>query len=218
MKKKLLIIFTLLIILFTNKIILSKIILVSLEKWINKDIIVKNFSIFYKRGEIHLNDISILDKENFEESLFESKKIKIKIKPSSLFTKLIIIKDVEVIKPTLNLKFNIAKNSQNSVEDNIGLSENLKNKNNPKIYPKKIIDINFLVLNSSISDFKINIKTTSDNRIEAIDLSDMYFQNFGNELGYQHYKDIFKIILIDLVMKITDKKLRKIIKKNYSFN
>ena len=218
MKKKLLIIFTLLIILFTNKIILSKVILISLEKWINKDIIVKNFNIFYKKGEIHLNDVYILDKKNFEASLFESKKIKIKIEPSSLFTKLIIIKEVKIIKPTLNLKFDISKEDQKSVEDNLGLSDNLKNKDNPKIYPKKIVDINFLVFNSSIEDFKINIRTSNNNKIQTIHLSNMYFKNFGNELGYQHYKDVFKIILIDLIMKITDNKLREIIKKNYSFN
>ena len=43
----------------------------------------------------------------------------------------------------------------------------------------------------------------------------MRFAKFGNELGYQHYKDIFKIILLDFVMRISDQDLRKMIKKYY---
>ncbi len=43
----------------------------------------------------------------------------------------------------------------------------------------------------------------------------MSFGKFGNELGYKHYKDIFKIILIDLVMRISDQKLKRIIKSYY---
>ena len=46
----------------------------------------------------------------------------------------------------------------------------------------------------------------------------MKFKKFGNELGYQHYKDVFKIILIDLVMRIPDQELKKNIKKYYNFS
>ncbi len=190
---------------------------ISLEKWIDKDIKIKNFDIFYKKGEIHLDKILIFDKENLEENLFEAESIRVQIEPSSLFTTLIKINEIKIVEPILNLKFNITEDKQKSINDNIGLSENLKNKNNPKIYPKKFLDINFLVFNSSIENFIINIGTFNNDKIETITLSDMYFKNFGNELGYQHYKDIFKIILINLSMKITNEKLKKIIKENYKF-
>ena len=104
------------------------------------------------------------------------------------------------------------------IKDNLGISKKLSKKENPKIYPKKIIDINFLVLDLSFENFKVDIKRSDTNNTSSIILSDMKLKEFGNELGYQHYKDIFKTILIDLVMRIPDQELRKIIKKNYNFS
>ena len=39
------------LILFANKIILSKVIIFSFEKWVKKEILVKDFNIFYKKKE-----------------------------------------------------------------------------------------------------------------------------------------------------------------------
>ena len=95
---------------------------------------------------------------------------------------------------------------------------NLSKKENPKIYPKKIIDINFLVLDLSFENFKVDIRRSDTKNSSTIILSNMKFKKFGNELGYQHYKDVFKIILIDLVMRIPDQELKKNIKKYYNFS
>ena len=91
----------------------------------------------------------------------------------------------------------------------------IEQKKNPKIYPKKIIDINFLVESLDLENFKVNISRLDNFSEETIVVSKMYFRKFGNELGYQHYKDIFKIILIDIVMRISDQELKKIIKGYY---
>ena len=217
MKKKLAFISTVAFILLANKIILSKLIIFSLEKWINKDIIIKDFNIVYKKREVSLSNIIIRDKDDPSNKIFEIEKIDVVLKPSSLLSTLIIIEKVEIQKPTLNLDFNIFSDNKNLIEDNIGISKKLIKKDNPKIYPKKIVDINFLVMDFSLENFKINIRRSDTNITNTVILSNMKFKKFGNELGYQHYKDIFKIILKDLVMRIPDQELRKIIIKHYNF-
>ena len=214
-KKKLIFLGTLIFILFINKIILSKLVIFALESWIDKEIIVSDFNIFYKKKEISINNIIIRNKDNLMENVFTAENITVNLKPNTLFTKLIIIDSIKFKNPILNLKFNISNKNDKLIEDNLGISENLKRKNNPKIYPKKIVDINFLILNSSLEELKINIKRSDKSVIETVILSNMYFQKFGNELGHRHYKDVLKIILLDLVMKITDQELKDIIKKYY---
>tara|TARA_B100001063_G_C16630154_1_gene485363 strand:+ start:165 stop:824 length:660 start_codon:yes stop_codon:yes gene_type:complete len=217
-KKKIVFISTVAFILLANKIILSKLILFSLEKWINKDIIINDFNIIYKKRKVSLNNIIISDKDDSSKKIFQVEKIDIILKPSSLLSTLIIIEKVEIQKPILNLDFTISSDNKNLIKDNLGISKKFNKKESPKIYPKKLIDINFLVLDLSFENFKIDIKRSDTNNTSSIILSDMKLREFGNELGYQHYKDIFKIILIDLVMRIPDQELRKIIKKHYNFS
>ena len=218
MKKKLVFISTVTFILLANKIILSKLILFSLEKWTNKDIIIKDFNIIYKKRKVSLNNVIISDKDDSSKKIFQAKKIDIILKPSSLLSTLIIIEKIEIQKPILNLDFTISNDNKNLIKDNLGISKKLSKKQNPKIYPKKIIDINFLILDLSFENFKVDIRRSDTKNSSTIILSNMKFKKFGNEFGYQHYKDIFKIILIDLVMRIPDQELRKIIKKHYNFS
>ena len=218
MKKKLVFISTVTFILLANKIILSKLILFSLEKWTNKDIIIKDFNIIYKKRKVSLNNVIISDKDDSSKKIFQSKKIDIILKPSSLLSTLIIIEKIEIQKPILNLDFTISNDNKNLIKDNLGISKKLSKKQNPKIYPKKIIDINFLVLDLSFENFKVDIRRSDTKNSSTIILSNMKFKKFGNELGYQHYKDVFKIILIDLVMRIPDQELKKNVKKYYNFS
>ena len=190
MKKILLFSIILILIVTYNKLIISRIILISFEKWINKEIIVEDFDIFYKKAEISLNNIIVTDQK---EDIFTAKKIVLSFKPASFLTKLIIIKKIYIQKPSLNLKFDISNEKKQFIRDNLGISKSIQQKKKPKIYPKKIIDINFLVENSNFEEFTVNIKRLDNNFEESITLSNMYFVKFGNELGYQHYKDIFKI-------------------------
>ena len=45
----------------------------------------------------------------------------------------------------------------------------------------------------------------------------MMFSNFGNEKGYQHYKDILKIILFDLYARTENGRIKETLKKIYNF-
>ena len=55
-----------------------------------------------------------------------------------------------------------------------------------------------------------------------IPLSSMIFKNIGNsgseEIKFQHYKDIMKLIMSDIYLRIPDKNLKNLIKKNYKIN
>ena len=205
-------------ILLANKIIFSQIILFSLEKWIDKNIIVQKFDISYKNKEISLQNILINKKDETNEAIFSAEKIKLKLKPKSLFSKLIIIEDIYIQKPIINLRLDISKNNKILIDDNLGLLKNLREKDNPRVYPKKLIDINFLVLSSSLENLKFNLERSDTNQIRTINLSNMYFKNFGNEKGYRHYKNVFQIILGDLLLRIPDQELRLIIKDSFNIN
>lgn len=214
MKKKYFIFSILLIIIIFNKAILSKVIISSLEKWIDKKITVKNVDLQYLKNEIILKDISIKNEKKFlSKNLFRAKKIKIKYKFNSIFSKLIVIERVEILSPILNLNLEIAKDNQ-KIEDNLGISKNLNLSKNPKIYPKKLIDINFLINLTTISNFKVNILRRGKDDISILQPK-MIFRKYGNEKKYQHYKDVFRIIMSDFFLRIPDNELRKLIKKNY---
>ena len=203
--------------LFLNKIILSKIIIYNLEKKISRDITIENFTILHTKSEIILKNLKIKDKKNISQNyIFLADKIKINYELNSIFSKKITFTNIEIINSLLNLEFEISKNIDKKIKDNIGISENIKNKK--KIYPKKIIDINFFVNNLKIENFKVNIKRSDNIKSYNVVLSNMYFKKFGNVLGKQHYKDVYKLILTDLVLRIPDKELIKVIKNNYKLS
>ncbi len=214
MSRKIIIISIIIVIIFFHKFIIFKLSIFAMEKWINKDIYVKKFDILYNQNKIIIENIKIFEKNDKLKLLFFTKKIEIEFRPKSLFSKLIIIQNIEIEAPIMNLYFEMSNEQSEIMSDNIGILENLKDKDNPKIYPKKIIDINFLILSAKLEKFKVNIFRSDNQKKININLSDIFFAPFGNEKGYQHYKDIFKIILVDITMRIPDKMFKeKIIKK-----
>ena len=65
MKKFLGLIIVIIFILLFNKTILSKIILFSVSKWAEKEIIIKNIEIDYSKSQIVLNELEVRNTENF---------------------------------------------------------------------------------------------------------------------------------------------------------
>ena len=201
------------IILLFNKIILSQIILISLEKWLGRDIKIKNLDISYKNGSLTFEDFKIFEKNQLEKNvIFSSEKVFVNFRLSSFLTTLIMIENINIFNATLFINFQISEKNK-ITNDNIGVLRNIKNKN-PKIYPKKMIDINFLVNSSKLINSKVVIKT-KDKEIIKINLSEMYFELYGNEKNYLHYKDVFKIILTDIILRIPDQELKNLIKETY---
>jgi hypothetical protein len=212
MLKKILLIF-ILIILFFNKKILSKIIFVSFEKWLDKYIVVENIEISYQKGFIKFKDVNVFEnKETKNLLLFNADEIFIEFDLSSLFSTLIVIKNLNFSNAKLYINFETSKNKE-LINDNLSILDNINNKN-PKIYPKKIVDINFLVKKFKIMNAKVRIIENNKKEIEIM-LSNMNFASFGNEKNFQHYKDVIKIILTDIYMRIPDQNLRNLIKNTY---
>ena len=124
------------IILLFNKIILSQIILISLEKWLGRDIKIKNLDISYKNGSLTFEDFKIFEKNQLEKNvIFSSEKVFVNFRLSSFLTTLIMIENINIFNATLFINFQISEKNK-ITNDNIGVLRNIKNKN-PKIYPKK---------------------------------------------------------------------------------
>ena len=219
MSKKIILISIIIILILLHKIIISRIALSAFEKWMDKDIKIEKFDISYSGNEIILNGINVFNNEkNFYEKVFSAKRIKVKFQPKSIFSDLVIIENLKILDPVININFKILDEKKGIIDDNIGILKNLDNKSNPKIYPKKIIDINFLVMKMKLDNFGINIYRSDIKKEINFNLSNINFAPFGNEKGYQHYKDIFKIILIDIVMRIPDRDLKQKVLEKYKIH
>ena len=82
---------------------------------------------------------------------------------------------------------------------------------------KKKKDKNFLILKSFINNGTAFINISSIKDPSKISLSNFEFSNIGNQNGFQHYKDILKIIFFDIFGRETDFKKKKILKEVYKF-
>ena len=123
-----------------------------------------------------------------------------------------MIEDLNISNAKLYINFETSKNKE-LINDNLSILDNINIKN-PKIYPKKIVDINFLIKKCKIMSARAGIIENNKKEIEII-LSSMNFTSFGNEKNFQHYKDVIKIILTDSYMRIPDQNLKNLIKNTY---
>ena len=212
MLKKILLTIVLAVVLF-NKVILSQIILINLKTKLDIDIVIKNIDISYIKGFLIIKDVNVFKKSKSKKlNIFYAEKIYTELDLSSLFSTLIIIKNLDIHNGKLYINLETSKINE-IINDNLSILENKQNKY-PKIYPKKMVDINFLIKKFRIINSKVEIKKNNKYKTDVI-LPDMNFSLFGNEKNYPHYKDVFKIILINLFMKIPDQKLRDLIEETY---
>ena len=216
MKKIIFFFFFILSLLFFNKTIISQVIIFTISKLPDRNISIKNIDINYSKKQIILNSVEVENTNKiYYKNIFEVDKVEIQYDFKSLFTDLIIIDQLNFYNSKFFLDFNIT----NGEITNDNLEEVKKNQDNykPKIYPIKKNDVNFLILKFQTYDTQGFIKSSNKlNEIE-INLSNMSFNKIGNEKNFQHYKDVFKIILGDILLKIPDINLKKLIKKTYKF-
>ena len=210
-------------IIFFNKKIVSYYYVNKLSSWVERPVKIESLNFKYS-GYLEIKGIEILDSnKNYYQNIFEADKIKIFFDTKSLFSDLIVIKNLNIINPEFFLDIRIVKDSQNFgkektvYDDNIGLAKKINEKTPDKIWPPKKKDINFLILESVLSGAKGNIKVSSISEPSKIILSKMKFSSFGNEKNYRHYKDILKIILFDLYARTKEVKLKNILKEIYKF-
>ena len=215
--KKIIITFVLILpLIIFNKNIISQLIIFATPKLTDRNISIETIDINYSKKQIILNSVEVKSiNKIYYENIFEAEKIKIKYNFTSLFSDVIIIDHLTLY----NSKLFLDIDNNDEVISNDNFEEVVKQEDGyePKIYPIKKKDINFLILRFQTYNTQGFIKSSNKlNEIE-INLSNMSFNKIGNKKNFQHYKDVFKIILGDIFFKITDTNLQKLIKKTYKF-
>ena len=109
MLKKILLTILLIVVLF-NKIILSQIILINLKTKLDIDIVIKNIDISYIKGYLILKDVNVFQKSKSKNlNLFYAEKIYTDLDLSSLFSTLIIIKNLDIYNGKLYINLETSK-------------------------------------------------------------------------------------------------------------
>jgi hypothetical protein len=216
MKKIIITLVIILPLLIFNKTIISQLIIFSTSKLTDKNISIESIDIDYLKKKIILNSVKVeSNKKIYYKNIFEAEKIEVEYDFKSLFTDLVIINHLIFYNSKIFLDIDI-KDKMIS-DDNFEKVKKQEEDYKPKIYPPKKKDINFLILKFQTYNTQGFIKPSNKlNEIE-INLSDMSFNKIGNKNDLQHYKDVFRIILVDIFLKIPDINLQKLIKKTYKF-
>ena len=215
--KKIIITFVIILsLLIFNKTIISQLIIFATSKLADRNISIETIDIDYLKKQIILNSVKVESTNNiYYKNIFEADKIKIKYNFTSLFSDMIIIDHLTFYNSKIFLDIDINDNviSNDNFEEVMKQEEGYK----PKIYPTKKKDINFLILKFQTYDTQGFIKSSNRSNEIKMNLSNMSFNKIGNKNDLQHYKDVFKIILGDIFLKIPDINLQKLIKKTYKF-
>ena len=204
------------VVLVFNKQIISYALMYGFTKWTRHEITLDKLQINYIQSLITINGLRIKSPNEFYyDNIFESEKITLSYNPQSLLTNLITYNNLIIENPKFFVE--LIEESPKVYDDNIGVAKKYIKNTPDKIWPDKDKkkDINFLILKTEIKGAKVSIKTSHLSTPTKINLSDMYFNKIGNEKGYQHYKDVFKLIFFDMYARISDPKLKKLLKKTY---
>ena len=217
--KKIIITFVIILpIFFFSKTILSQLIVFATSKMTDRNISIETIDIDYLKKQIILKSVKVESTNKiYYKNIFEADKIKIKYDFTSLFSDMIIIDHLIFYNSKVFLDIDVDINNELISNDNFNVVKKQVENYKPKIYPTKKRDINFLILKFQTYDVQGFIKPSNKSNEIKIILSNMTFYKVGNKNGFQHYKDVFKIILGDIFLKIPDINLRKLIKKTYNF-
>ena len=205
------------VVLVFNKQIISYALIYSFSKWTRHEITLDKLQINYNQSLIKINGLKIKNPNEFYfDYIFETEKIILSYDLQSLLTDLIIINNLIIENSRFFLE--IVEKSSKIYDDNIGVTKKYIKNTPDQIWPedhKKKRDTNFLILKTKINGAKGLIKTSLFPAPAKFDLSNMYFNKIGNEKGYQHYKDVFELILFDMIARISDPKLKRLLMKTY---
>ena len=210
------------ILIFFNKKIVSYYYINKFSKWVERPVKIKKLNFNYS-GNVKIEDIQILNYDkNYFKNIFKAKKIEISFDMNSIFSDLILIKNLDIHDPEFFLDINIKNDSQNTdnkklYEDNLGLAQKINENTPDKIWPKKNKDINFLIKKSNLYDSLGYINVPQISKPSKIKLSQMKFSSFGNDKNYRHYKDILNSILFDLYARTDEIELKQLLKEIYKF-
>ena len=171
-----------------------------------------------------INDITVANSNNFPGNLIKLDKINIDINLKSLMDETVEIKSVNVkglnfeyIVLTKNGKIidNLSLINQAIKKNNITANLNNKIKEPKKEYPKKKDDKNFIIKKLNISDSNVKVISQDLDIDTQTKLSDMEFLNVGNSKDANHFKDVFAMILTNVISKVQNDVLTQKIKQKF---
>ena len=171
-----------------------------------------------------INDITVANNNNFPGNLIKLDKINIDINLKSLLDETVKIKSVNV--EGLNFEYivlmkngkiidNLSLINQAIKKNNITANLNNKNKEPKKEYPKKKDDKNFIIKKLNISDSNVKVISQDLDINTQTKLSDMEFLNVGNSKDANHFKDVFAMILTNVISKVQNDVLTQKIKQKF---
>ena len=220
------IVFSFIFIFFFNEKVVEKYFFYKVSNWLERKADFDEFEYKFP-GSITVYGLKILNKDTkFYKNTFKADKIFLNLDLNSyLFKKLVIINELKIENPEFYLEIiekKIASNDnkedkiESAFKDNIGIAEKINNEVPDKVWPKKVRDINFLILKSHIINGKAFIKISSIPNESKIKLSSFKFTNVGNDKKFQHYKSALEIMLFDIIGRVKDFDKRKILEKAYN--
>ena len=217
--KKIIITFVIILpLLVFNKAIISQLIIFTTSTLTDRNISIETIEINYLKKKIILKSVEVESTNKiYYKNIFEAEKIEIEYDFKSLFSDMIIIDHLIFYNSKIFLDIEIDINNEVVSNDNFEEVKKQVEGYKPKIYPIKKKDINFLILKFQTYNSQGFIKLSNKSNEIEINLSNMSFNKIGNKNALQHYKDVFKIILGDIFLKIPDINLKKLIKKTYKF-
>jgi len=171
-----------------------------------------------------INDITVANNNNFPGNLIKLDQINIDINLKSLLDETVEIKSVNVkglnfeyIVLTKNGKIidNLSLINQAIKKNNITANLNNKNKEPKKEYPKKKDDKNFIIKKLNISNSNVKVISQDLDINTQTKLSDMEFLNVGNSKDANHFKDVFAMILTNVISKVQNDVLTQKIKQKF---
>lgn len=171
-----------------------------------------------------INDITVANNNNFPGNLIKLDQINIDINLKSLLDETVEIKSVKVkglnfeyIVLTKNGKIldNLSLINQAIKKNNITANLNNKNKESKKEYPKKKDDKNFIIKKLNVSNSNVKVISQDLDIDTQTKLSDMEFLNVGNSKDANHFKDVFAMILTNVISKVQNDVLTQKIKQKF---
>ena len=188
----------------------------------NRETFIKNLQIDFLKEKVTLEGIKVKNNDNFPGDLIQLDSIEIAVNLKSLASDTVEIKFVNINGVKFQYKVSILNGK---ITDNLALINQAINKDdhsgtkvfgqNSKIYEEKEIDKNFIIKVAKIKNAYAQVVSKDLGINTNTKLSDMEFLNVGNTKNANHFKDVFGMILANIVSKVQNDVLNQKIKQKF---
>ncbi len=183
-----------------------------------RKVTIENSKIHLLNEEIILKNIIIENKGNFQGNLLKINKVRILIDLKSLTEETVKLKLVDVDEVNFYYQVEI-RNGQ--IVDNLSLiNQALKQSNNnsstnKKVFTEKKEDKNFIIQKLVLKNSSAKVISKDLNINTDTKLSNMEFLNVGNSKNANHFKDVFAMILTNIIAKVQNDILKQKVKQKF---